>query len=178
VSAVPAGEPTEVRAPGDTAFTAQLLQTTEGLVLRVARSLVPGVYRVVVPGSYSASLQGLVDADGTIPFSVKAGVEESDMTALSSDHVGFLRQFVDLLTATKAEDVHKALVGETFGKEIWRTLAYAALFFLVVEILLTRWIAIQRRTGVEEQVAFQEEGGTESTSFQQQLAAMRGTPSP
>jgi hypothetical protein len=172
------GEPAEVRAPGDTAFTAQFVQSPDGLALRVARSLVPGVYRAVVPATYAGALHGLLDADGLIPFSVKAGVEESDMAALSSEDATFLRQYIDLLTATKEEDVRKALVGQTFGKEIWRTLAFAALFFLVLEIILTRWIAIERRTGVDEQVSFEEEGATESASFQQQLAAIRGNAAP
>lgn len=168
------GEPTEVRTPGGTAFTAQLVQTADGLALRIARSLVPGVYHMLVPAGHADVLQGLVDEEGMVPFSVKAGVEESDMAALSPENATFLRQYIDLLTATQAEDVHKALVGQAFGKEIWRTLAYAALLFLVLEIFLTRWIAIQRRTGVDEQVSFEEEGATESASFQQQLSAIRG----
>ena len=37
--------------------------------------------------------------------------------------------------------------GRSFGNEVWRLLAYATLLLLVGEIFLTRWIAIQRKTG-------------------------------
>ena len=90
--------------------------------------------------------------------------------------LAFIRGYVDLLTATKAEDVVKALAGETFGKEIWRTLAFAALALFVLEIALTRWIAIQRRTGVEEKVSFEEQGtNAAGDAFREELARMRGT---
>jgi len=44
----------------------------------------------------------------------------------------------------------------------------------VLEILLTRWIAIQRRTGAEETVTFEDTGATASDAFRQELEMMRG----
>jgi len=89
-----------------------------------------------------------------------------------------VKTFINLVLATKAEEVHKALIGETFGKEIWRILAYVALILLVLEIALTRWIAIQRRTGIEENVSFAEETPTASSGFLDELAKMRGPQTP
>ena len=167
------GEPTEV-ASGGKAFQAFYVQTTEGLALRIAASLQPGYYTAKVPDLLRDELRNLVNAEGRVPFNVKAGIEESDIAALSQQDIAFLRGFVDLQVAQKAEEVHKALIGETFGREIWRILAYAALFFLVLEIMLTRWIAIQRRTGVEETVTFEDTSATASDAFRQELEMMRG----
>ena len=167
------GEPTEVTATNGKTFPAHYVQTTEGLALRVATSLQPALYSAKVPDTLRDELRTLADADGRIPFNVKAGIEESELAAITQQDVTFLREHIDLQIAQKIEEVHKALIGETFGKEIWRILAYAALFFLVLEIMLTRWIAIQRRTGVEETVTFEDTNATASDAFRQELEAMR-----
>ena len=44
---------------------------------------------------------------------------------------------------------------------------------LILEILLTRWIAIQRRTGEEGLIEFEEQAAS-SAQFREQLAQMRG----
>ena len=44
--------------------------------------------------------------------------------------------------------------GHMPGNEFWRVLAVAALVGLLVEILLTRWIAIQRKSGSAAVVRF------------------------
>ena len=41
----------------------------------------------------------------------------------------------------------KAIGGQSFGKEVWRVLAFFAFLFLVTEPAIARWIAINRRTG-------------------------------
>ena len=167
------GEPTEVTGTNGKTFQAHYVQTTEGLALRVATSLQPALYTAKVPDPLRDELRNLVDAEGRIPFNVKGGIEESELAALTQQDVAFLRDYVDLQIAQKAEEVHKALVGETFGKEIWRILAYAALFFLTLEILLTRWIAIQRRTGVVETMTFEDTNATATDAFRQELETMR-----
>lgn len=168
-----AGEPTEIEGPNEVVFNGKFVQTEEGVALRIARSLVPGLYHVRVPEILRERLAPVLADGQTIPFSVVSGIGESELAAMTSQELDFLRDHVDLLTATQEEDVRKALVGETFGKEIWRMLAYAALLLMMLEIFLTRWIAIQRRTGEEETVAFEEEAPEGSASFQQHLDAIR-----
>ena len=41
------------------------------------------------------------------------------------------------------------LAGRQFGEELWKYLAVGALFLLLAEIALTRWIARQRQSGAE-----------------------------
>jgi len=64
------------------------------------------------------------------------------------------------------------LRGKRFGREIWRPLAAAALLFLLLELVLARWIAIQRRTGQEEKIEFEKAGGAPEP-FQKQLEILR-----
>jgi len=167
------GEPAEVVDAGGNAFQAHYVQTTEGLALRMSNSLQPGTYTASIPALLGDELRTLADAEGRIPFNVKAGIEESDIATVTQQDIAFLRTYIDLLIAQKPEEVNLALVGETFGKEIWRTLAYAALFLLVLEILLTRWIAVQRRTGMDETMTFEDTSATASEAFRQELDLMR-----
>jgi len=177
------GEATEVSytfvgsetARGPHLLPGQFIQTPEGIVLRLSRSLVTGVYSAKVPPSLQKVLGNIMDAEKCIPFSVRSSIDESNLASLSQQDILFVKTFINLVIATKAEEVHKALIGETFGKEIWRILAYAALFLLVLEIMLTRWIAIQRRTGIEENILFDENTPTASSGFLDELAKMRDT---
>jgi hypothetical protein len=61
--------------------------------------------------------------------------------------------------------------GEAFGREIWRPLAIGALLLLLLEVVLTRWIAIQRRQGEKIEVTF-EDANLPSSGFRDQLDAM------
>ncbi|MEI7946245.1 MAG: BatA domain-containing protein [bacterium] len=177
------GEPTEVSytfvgsetARGTHIISGQFIQTSEGIALRLSRSLVTGVYSAKVPPSLQTVLGNIMDEEHCIPFSVRSTIDESNLSSLSQQDLLFVKNFINLVLATKAEEVHKALIGETFGKEIWRILAYVALFLLVLEIMLTRWIAIQRRTGIEENVSFDEDTPTASSGFLDELAKMRGS---
>jgi hypothetical protein len=181
-----AGEPTEVNytfvgsetARGTHVLPADFVQTPEGIALRLSRSLVTGVYSAKVPPALRTVLNNIMDEEQCIPFSVRSTIDESNLSSLSQPDILFVKTFINLVLATKAEEVHKALIGETFGKEIWRILAYVALLLLVLEIVLTRWIAIQRRTGIEENVSFDEETPTASSGFLDELAKMRGSQTP
>jgi len=51
-----------------------------------------------------------------------------------------------------------------------------ALVFLVVEVWITRWISIRRRTGEEEKVDFSNEGPGGTDSFRESLAMIREQP--
>lgn len=148
-----AGVATQVRGPlGE--MTGQLVQTTEGIGLRLGQGLFPGEYTVDVPERLRAILTGVMDESQKIPFYVQFNREEGELATVTVEDLAFLRTHLDLQRALKFDDVQRFLTGETFGKEIWRMLAYAVLICLVLEIVLTRWIAIQRRTGQTEDVTF------------------------
>ena len=52
------------------------------------------------------------------------------------------------MTVTRSvDDLQKALLGKTFGRELWRIPAMVLFMLLILETVLTRWICIQRRTG-------------------------------
>ncbi len=169
----PLGEETDIQAPDGSVFRGHIAQTRDGITLRITRSMTPGVYSVRVPGFFLDALMPVLDANQEISLSVKAGITESDMAVLSPDAMDSIRKYADLLTATKAEEVQKAIAGQNFGKEIWRTLAGFALLLFILEIALTRWIAIQRRTGETEQVGFDDKNAAAAAAFDKQLEAMR-----
>jgi len=142
------------------------------MALRLESNLVPGLYAAKVPAAIQSEVQRLVNASGDIPFSVIVDGEESSLTPLSPEELTFIGKYVRFLVAGSAEDVMRALRGKAFGRELWRTLALAALALLLLEVLLTRWIAIQRRAGEEGEVTF-EDTRKPSSGFHEQLARLR-----
>ena len=125
-----------------------MFQGDEGLFLRITRSVIPGVYTVnTIPDVLKDACRGVIDFEGKIRFTVSSGVEESTMTAISQNELSDLCNYVQISQAIKDEDVVKAIGGQSFGKEVWRVLAFVAFLFLVTEPAIARWIAINRRTG-------------------------------
>jgi hypothetical protein len=168
-----AGIETLVQGPERQPFAARYVTSEDGVALRVDRSLVPGLYRARVPEAILHKVGHLLDREGTIPFSVMVDGEESRLATLSPEELQLIGKYVSFLVAASADDVVGALYGRAFGRELWQVLALAALALLVLEVVLTRWIAIQRRTGEEGHVAFEENAQT-SAQFREQLAAMQG----
>jgi hypothetical protein len=143
-----AGEIVEMSDPHGETFYAEMFQGDEGLFLRVTRSVIPGVYTVnAVPDTIKDACKGVLDAEGRIRITVSAGDEESTLTAITQNELSDLCNYVQISQAIKDEDVVKAICGQSFGKEVWRVLAFVAFLFLVAEPAIARWIAINRRTG-------------------------------
>ena len=143
-----AGDIVEMTDPHGETFYAEMFQGEEGLFLRITRSVIPGVYAVnAVPETLRDSCRGVMDQEGRIRFTVSSGVEESTMTAITQNELSDLCNYVQISQAIKDEDVIKAIGGQSFGKEVWRILAFVAFLFLVTEPAIARWIAINRRTG-------------------------------
>jgi len=143
-----AGEVVEMTDPHGETFYAEIFQGEEGLFLRIARSVIPGVYTVnALPESLKGACQGVVDAEGKVRVTVSSGVEESTLAAITQNELSDLCRYVQISQAIKDEDVVKAIGGQSFGKEVWRVLAFVAFLFLVLEPAIARWIAINRRTG-------------------------------
>ena len=126
----------------------EIFAADEGIFFRTPLPVVPGVYEISdLPDVYDNALAGAKTSDGKIRFSVSSGVEESTMTAISQGELSDLGNFIQISQAIKDEDVLNAITGQSFGKEIWRTIAIFAFLFLVAEPAIARWIAINRRTG-------------------------------
>lgn len=167
-------QPTEIYPEGapTNAVLAQYVHNAEGLALHVKANLEPGVYEAAATESLADLLKPFCNPKGAIPFVVRAGIAESDLTPAKPEALAFLRRFIELDVATKPDEISTALRGKRFGREIWRPLAAAALLFLLLELVLARWIAIQRRTGQEEKIEFEKAGGAPEP-FQRQLEILR-----
>ncbi len=159
------GDIVEVTDPHGDKFFAEILELEAGITLRVSRSLTPGLYSVNAPESMKTVLAPAIMPGNKIMFSVSAGVEESRVEAMTVEDMEKLQTYIPISNATKQEDVLNALHGQAFGKEVWRVLAAAAFIFLILEVVLTRWIAIQRRTGEEIDVEFRNDQLQASEAF-------------
>lgn len=154
-SVAAAARPIDVEDPDHSVFRASLLRTSQGPSIRIARPLSPGVYRIHLPEpSDDPALAALAGTNGVIPFSVLDRAEEGNIAVLSPEALENVRRHAELVVASRPDEVMSALLGKSFGIETWRPLAFLALAMLLAEILLTRWIAIGRRTGESLDIAF------------------------
>lgn len=168
-----AADVVEIKDPHGESFYGEIMQEKDGTFLHISRSVMPGVYTVVsIPDYLKTDLAGVITPEGQIQLSVTAGVEESTMEAVTQEQVEKLGEFVHVSTATKEEDVMKAIGGQSFGKEVWRTLAFAAFVFMILEIAVARWIAITRRTGEDIQVDFKNDKLQASEAFKRSVAKL------
>lgn len=151
----PVGE-WEVAGPDGRTRPAKLIFTRGGLVARVSDDIVPGLYRMNLPKDQAKEFGALAAADGSIPFSVADDAAESRLTSLATGEMEFMHKQLDLLEPGSAADVLNIMAGREFGEELWKYLAAGALFILLAEIALTRWIAISRRSGEEVVVNFED----------------------
>jgi hypothetical protein len=167
---------TLIQGPDKQPFSGRYVIGEDGVALRIDRSLVPGLHRARVPEAIMHRVGHLLDREGTIPFSVMVDGEESRLAPLSAEELQFIGKHVPFLVAGSVDELVGALFGRAFGRELWQILALAALVLLILEVALTRWIAIQRRSGEEGHVDF-EENAQSTAQFREQLAAMKGTSS-
>ncbi len=93
---------------------------------------------------------------------VRRDVRESRLTILDDDDRTLIRNNIDLVEARSVNDLQAILSGEGFGQELWKLLAVAAFFLLLVEVALARWISKARRTAEEVKVEFEERGGPDA----------------
>ncbi|HEX2749853.1 MAG TPA: PA14 domain-containing protein [Verrucomicrobiales bacterium] len=145
----------DVAGPDGRPRKASLIFTRGGLVARLGEDIVPGLYRMTLPKDRQKEFGALAAADGTIPFSVADDAAESGLTQLAAADLTFMHDRLDLLEPGSAKDITNILAGREFGEELWKYLAVGALFILLAEIALTRWIAISRRSGEEVAVSFE-----------------------
>ena len=163
-----------VAAPDGRDRQADLLFTQGGLVARLGGEIVPGLYRMKVPQENRESYRRLLADDGTIPFTVTDDASESRLTPLGVAELTALGKYLKLVEAKSAAEVLATLKGQQFGEELWKYLATGALFLLLAEIALSRWIALSRQSGVATEVNF-DNRYVPSAQFQEQLKRVHET---
>ena len=161
-----------VDGPGGVARTAKISSTENGSILKLEGDIASGLYKLKIPEGHRAYFSDFLrTGDSEIPFTVKRDSSESHLTRLSEADYGFIEQFVTLAQPQTLEELIGFLNGNQFGQELWKWLAMGAFFFLLAEIVLSRWIAKSRRMGEEISVEFEARQGP-TDAFQEQLVKM------
>ncbi len=141
---------TQLQAPGGRTLYAKLRYGEEGLALRTDSPLMQGLYEVRVPAAAESWLGHLSNGGESFPLCVTENPEESKLDPLTADEQSLITRLADITVAPSFDDLQKALVGKTFGRELWRIPALTLFALLLLETVLTRWICIQRKTGEVE----------------------------
>jgi len=160
--------------PDGAARAATIEAGKDALMARIEGAVVPGLYRLFVPETEVKRLAWLTAEDGSIPITINREVGESELKALSDTDFAMLKQRGEFVEAESIDDVESVLAGRAFGEELWRPLAIAALALVILEILLTRWITLRRKTGREQAVDFESQMAP-SAAFREQLTALRSS---
>lgn len=151
---------------------AEIVSTRQGTIARISGGTMAGLYEIEIPESDREPLARILTPANTIPFTVKRLAEESQLTPLSHGDLAFLSRYLDVVEATSPKDILTILAGHRYGHELWRLLALGVLLLLILEIALSRWIAITRRTGSQEVIEF-ESGSDNSGKFRDQLERIK-----
>jgi hypothetical protein len=130
----------------------------------------PGLYHFLLPPGLTAAgagaatsrsaaadtLQLLKDspAAGQQPFVVLGDGTESTLVALTQADLAQAAKYVNLVQAQQLAELLSAVKGGVPGNELWRWLAMAAAMAMVLEIVLTRWIATRRKSHISQPVDF------------------------
>lgn len=134
---------------------AKLSVQGETLIAQVQGVVDPGIYRLLLPDFLHGPFQRLLDRDKTLPVAVSAGAVEGHLALLSQADWDNVSRHVHLVRAESNQELMAGLIrGGVPGQELWKYLAIAALFALLGEIALTRWIAQRRQMGTIETVSF------------------------
>jgi hypothetical protein len=159
-----------VRGPDDRPRSAQLSSMDGGSVLKLQGDISSGLYHLTVPDEQSPFFAAFLRKESKeIPFTVKRDPAESRLTRLTETDYAFLGNFVTLSRPQTLEELIGFLNGNQFGQELWKYLALGAFVFLLVEIVLSRWIAQSRRMGEEIKIQFESKDAPTNT-FREQLA--------
>ena len=127
----------------------EILRTPTGSLARLNETVIPGLYQVALPPSARAGLAGLLTPQGNLAFTVVPEAGEGEIRPLTDDAFAFFNRYAPTVRPENAQQVLDVLAGRQFGEELWKYLAVGALFLLLAEIALTRWIARQRQSGAE-----------------------------
>jgi hypothetical protein len=160
--------PVDVFGPDAGRIKGRIISGSDGAVVRMDGLQRPGLYSIALPDAFKDACREVLSADGSVSFAVAQDIAESRMQPLGAADLDLVRKFARLTQPGTADETRQILSGKTFGKELWRFLALAALLALLIETGLTRWIAVRRRTGEGSEVAFGERSKP-SISFRAQM---------
>lgn len=159
----------DVTGPDGRLRTAQLSSTDRGSILKLQGEISSGLYRLSVPREQAPFFSTFLPKDKLeIPFTVKRDPAESHLTELTESDFAFMQNFVTLAQPQTLEELIGFLNGNQFGQELWKYLALGAFAFLLIEILLSRWIARSRKMGEEILIKFESKDAPTS-EFHEQL---------
>lgn len=114
----------------------------------------PGLYHFELSPALRQYFVAQAPAKDGLPFVVLNEPDESSLAALTSADFDRLGKFLKLFRAQTTDELTAAFKGNVPGEELWKYLAIGALLALVGEIVLTRWIAMQRRAHQVQTVTF------------------------
>jgi hypothetical protein len=125
----------------------------------------PGLYRLMLPPSLADRFSSMTpDANG-VPFAAADNGGESNLALLSDADLQTARQHLlaglgdadpakTLARVDATNELTAAVAGGIPGRELWQYIALVLLGALLAEIVLTRWIAQQRRVHSIRRVDF------------------------
>ena len=131
-----------------------------------------GIRAAAVFAPQLAELSTISDGFARLSFCVATDGAESRLAPVTPDEAAFAGRYIDLSVADNPDDMDRAMNGEAIGRELWRYAAVPLLLLLLLEILFTRWITEQRRTGEEGRIAF-DEVNRPSSRFNEILRAIQ-----
>ena len=148
------------------------IDNRKGKLTAKINSSQPGLYRLFIPEKLQRHCQAVTDVDNNVPINILLDIDESRFQLLSEKDFESLSNYIDLIPVQSISDIEKVLSGADIGSEFWKHLLLAALILLLVELVLTRWIAIQRKSGEELKIDF-DEHKKPSKSFLKQLSLIK-----
>jgi hypothetical protein len=137
---------TQVQAPGGRTLYAKIRYGEEGLAMRTDSPLMQGLYEVRVPAAAEGWLGHLANESESFPLCVMENPEESRLDPLTPDEQATVARLAGITQASSMDDLLKALVGKTFGRELWRIPAMVLFALAAFGNRSDRWICIQRKT--------------------------------
>jgi len=159
-----------VKGPDGKPRVAALSSKDGGSALKLQGQISSGLYQLTVPEDQTPFFTDFLREGGReIPFTVKRDPAESRLVRLTDSDYAFLANFVTLSKPQTLEELIGFLNGNQFGQELWKYLALGAFAFLLLEIVLSRWIARSRRMGEEIKIQFESKDAP-SNAFREQLA--------
>jgi hypothetical protein len=121
--------------------------------VRFGETAEPGLYRLAAADEAGTESDG----DGRFGeqvFAVKWAPEESALSPLTGDDIKNVNAHVPLFVARTTGEMTAALTGSIPGQEVWKQLVACALLTLLAEVLVARWITVQRRSHKPSEVDF------------------------
>ena len=118
----------------------------EATVARLDERIVPGSYELTCrnPGGFSSD--SLI-AEGNWRFPSARTRARANSKHLATVRSWRSEKCIMILRPKNVGEVIAILTGRQFGEELWKYLAVGALFLVLCEIALARWIAIGGRRG-------------------------------